>query len=165
VDLYLVRHAVAEPRDPERRSDAKRPLTPDGVERFRAVAVALRRLGVLPDRVLASTYVRAWRTAELLLEEAEWPAPEPSPELEPPSSAAACLSALATIDEETLGLIGHEPHLGELASLALTGSEGAVAFELKKGGVICLRFPSAPTPGQGFLRWSASPRILRRIGR
>jgi phosphohistidine phosphatase len=165
VDLYLVRHAIAEPRDPSSRPDAERPLTPEGVERFRAAAAGLRRFGVLPEAVLSSSYVRAWRTAELLREEADWPAPEACAELEPPSSAAACLRVLGQRGEEALAVVGHEPQLGELASLALAGAEDSVRLDLKKGGVVCLRFTGAPEPGMGTLRWSASPRMLRRLGR
>jgi phosphohistidine phosphatase len=67
--------------------------------------------------------------------------------------------------DETLAVVGHEPQLSEVASLALTGAEGAVRFELRKGGTICLRFPAAPAPGVATVRWSASPRLLRLLGR
>ena len=34
MDLYVVRHAVAHKRDEDLWPDAKRPLTPEGEERF-----------------------------------------------------------------------------------------------------------------------------------
>ena len=71
VDLYLVRHAIAEPRNPARwPDDSLRPLSPEGVELFRLAARGLERIGVEVEAVLASSYARAWRTAEILAEEA-----------------------------------------------------------------------------------------------
>src|SRR4030095_6138514 len=55
VDLYLVRHAIAEPRDSERwPDDASRPLTENGVKLFRAAARGLRSLGVGGEQVRPS---------------------------------------------------------------------------------------------------------------
>jgi hypothetical protein len=39
-----------------------------------------------------------------------------------------------------------------------------MTLELKKGGVVCLRFARRPAPGTGVLRWSVSPKILRHLG-
>jgi phosphohistidine phosphatase len=165
VDLYLVRHAIAEPRDPERwPDDALRPLAPDGIELFRRAARGLRRLGVGVDAVLTSSYLRATQTAELLTEEARWPEAETSPALEPPSPAPAIVDMIGARTEPSLALVGHQPELAELASLLLAASESVVPLELKKGGVIYLRVPVRPAAGSAVLRWSVSPKILRRLG-
>jgi phosphohistidine phosphatase len=165
VDLYLVRHAIAEPRDPGRLADAERTLTTAGAERFRLVARGLDRIGIEIGAVLSSTYARCWQTAELLRDEAEWPSPEPCEELEPPRPASACLAVIQLRTEPSLALVGHEPQLSELASLLLSGDEHAVRLELKKGGVICLRFDGRAEAGGGLLRWSVSPGVLRRVAR
>jgi phosphohistidine phosphatase len=165
VDLYLVRHAIAEPRDPDRLADSERALTPAGVERFRLVARGLDRIGIEIGALLASTFTRAWQTAELLRDEAEWPSPEACAALEPPSPASECVDVLQTRRESSLALVGHEPQLSELASLLLSGHEQGVRLELKKGGVLCLRFDGSPDVGGGLLRWSSSPGVLRRLGR
>ena len=163
-DLYLVRHAVAERRDPERwPDDSMRPLTPEGIERFRAVARGLRRIGVDVDAVLASPYVRAWATAEILHDEAGWPSPEECPALEPPSPVSAVADAVRARSDATLALVGHQPQLSELAALLLVGSERSMRLELKKGGVLCLRFAEPLEAGTVALRWSASPQILRSL--
>ena len=48
MELYVVRHAVAHKRDEDLWPDAKRPLTPEGEERF---PVSLRKYcGSLPNR-------------------------------------------------------------------------------------------------------------------
>jgi len=164
-DLYLVRHAVAERRDPERwPDDSLRPLTLDGIERFRAVARGLRQIGVEVDAVLASPYARAWSTAEILREEAAWPSPEKCPALEPPSPLSTLADTVRAGADAELALVGHQPQLSELAALLLAGSERSIRLELKKGGVLCLRFADPLEPGAVALRWSASPKILRSLG-
>lgn len=164
MDLYLVRHAIAEPRAPDGGDDPGRKLTEGGVRRLRAVCDGLDRLGVEVDALLSSPYARAWQTAEILAEELAWPAPERLDALSPPVPAARCLEALAERRESSLALVGHEPNLSELASLLLTGDASAVTLELRKAGVVCLRAPSGLAPGSAVLLWSAPPKILRRLG-
>jgi phosphohistidine phosphatase len=165
MDVYLVRHAIAENRDPARwPDDAERPLTPKGIARFRAAAQGLRRIAPEVELVLASPYVRAWQTAEILADEAHWPAAERAPALEAiraPQAAVELLQAQAK--RSSLAFVGHEPHLSSLASLLLSGDEHVVSIELKKGGVILLAFAGDPAPGAAVLRWSASPAVLRSL--
>ena len=72
--LYIVRHPVAHERDANRwPDDAKRPLAPEGEERFRRGAEGILRLVLEVGCVLSSPFVRAWRTAEIL-EQKGWPA-------------------------------------------------------------------------------------------
>ena len=164
MDLYLVRHAIAEPRDPERwPDDALRPLSESGVELFRSAARGLRRVGIEVEAVLASPYVRAWQTAELLAEESGWPDPQESAELRPFGEPSEGVDVVKGRPESSLALVGHQPHLSELASLLLTGND-ASQLELKKGGVIWLRFQGEPEIGEGVLRGSLSPKILRQLG-
>ena len=166
MDLYLVRHAIAEPYDSTRwPDDSERPLTPAGIERFRGVARGLRRLGIEVDAVLASPCVRAWHTAELLTKEAAWPAPDECHTLEPSTPRSECLDALRDRQGSTLALVGHQPLLSELASLLLAGDGRSMRLELKKGGSMCLRCEGGPEAGSAALRWSASPKILGSMGR
>jgi phosphohistidine phosphatase len=166
VDLYLVRHAIAEPRDSERwPDDASRPLTENGVKLFRAAARGLRSLGIGVETVLASSYARAWETAEILQAEAQWPSPTECRALEPGAPALHALTAVDGRGKASLALVGHEPQLSMIASLVLTGSPDTASLELKKGGVVYLHADDALTPGVGTLRWSASPKMLRSLGR
>ena len=164
MDVYLVRHAIAELRDATRwPDDSLRPLSADGVERFRRAARGLRRIVPTVDVVLASPYVRAWQTAELLRDDAGWPAPQRSFALAGDRPPAAPLDALRLhADRASVALVGHEPNLSWLASLLLAGDEGAVSLELKKGAVVLLTVDAPFAPGTAVLRWSVSPRILRR---
>ena len=164
MDVYLVRHAIADHRDPARwPNDAQRPLTAKGIARFRSAARGLHRIASEVEVVLASPYTRAWETAEILRDEVAWPTPERCPALEatqPPEGGLEVLRARK--DRSSVALVGHEPYLSRLASLLLSGQEGGVQLELKKGGVT-LRLRGDPHLGGALLRWSASPKILRTL--
>jgi phosphohistidine phosphatase len=165
MDVYLVRHAIADHRNPARwPDDAEGPLTTKGAVRFRSAARGLHRLVAAVDVVLASPYTRAWETAEILHDEAGWPPPERCPALEairPPDDALEILQERN--DRSSAALVGHEPYLSTLASLLLTGREGPLQLELKKGGVVLLELVGEPGPGRAILRWSVSPKILRSL--
>ena len=67
--LYLVRHGIAvDPNDPKSPSEPERPLTAKGVQKTRAAALGLQALGVKPDVLITSPYVRAAQTAEIFAE-------------------------------------------------------------------------------------------------
>jgi phosphohistidine phosphatase len=164
LDLYLVRHAFAAHADfslwPD---DAERPLTEDGITRFRAAARGLQRLVPGVESMLSSGYARAWQTAELLHDVAGWREPEECPALEAGRPARSALDVLRDRTERSIALVGHEPQLSRLASLLCTGSEDALQLELKKGAVAALSFADAVEPSGASLRWTVSPKILRRL--
>ena len=163
--LYLVRHAVAHKRDPERwPDDSRRPLTPEGEEEFRDAARGLGRVVPEVEALLSSPYERAWRTAEILAEQPGWPAPERFPALEPdvpPEKVVLGLESFA--GKDSIALSGHRPGLHELAVYLLTGDSGGADMKIKKGGVVCIEFDDAPKPGAGTLRWLFTPKVLRNI--
>jgi phosphohistidine phosphatase len=157
--LFLVRHAIAADRDPTSwPDDSLRPLTAEGIERFRTAARGLHRLVPGVDAVLASPYARAWETARLLHEEAAWPAPEPCAELEA-SRAPHEAASIVRGRDGSLALVGHEPLLSGLASLLLTGDAAGCELELKKGGVVALGVEG----DRAVLRWHATPKLLRAL--
>ena len=161
MELFLVRHAIAEDGDPQRwPDDADRPLTEEGVELFRQAARGLARIAPSVDAVLASPFARAWRTAEILAEEAGWPAPERCEALEAGRPTAGLVKEIRQRQGlESLALVGHEPDLSELAARLLAGKEDALAIDMKKGGVASLVL-QGETPA-AYLRWLATPKILR----
>jgi phosphohistidine phosphatase len=162
MDLYLVRHAIAEQRDASRwPDDANRPLTPEGERAFGKNAARLSRFAPAPELVLSSPFVRAWRTAEILSEAAGWQKPAPFEPLEADRPTPALLEALAPYAGRTsVALVGHEPGLSELAWLLLAGKPKDSVVRFKKGGVALLSAPGAPKPGGAALRWLVTPRVL-----
>jgi phosphohistidine phosphatase len=163
VDLYIVRHAAAYGRDPDRwPDDSRRPLTPEGEEEFRLAARGLARIASRADAIVSSPYQRAWQTAQILSELDSWPAPEPKPVLEPtlpPQKAALALEDYTG----TVAVVGHRPGLHELAAYLLTGEGDGLEIGLEKGGVACIRFDGAVEPGASELRWLFTPKALRTI--
>lgn len=165
MDIYLVRHGVAHDRDSSRwPEDGQRPLTPEGIEKFRGVARALGGLEDHVGQVFCSPLVRAWQTAELLESEARWPEPTSLPELAPECSPPEILDALVARDGvsgmRAIAMVGHRPSMHELASYMLSGDPGGIEIQIKKGGVVVLRFDGRIEPGAAALRALIPPRLL-----
>jgi phosphohistidine phosphatase len=161
-ELYVIRHGLAEDRGDAWPDDAKRPLTDEGISRMRKAARGLARLGVTIDIVLTSPLVRARQTAEIVAGELD---PRPSlvnvDSLAPAGSYAAVIADLGKYARRSrIGLVGHEPMIGELTA-RLIGSRHAVEF--KKGGVCRIDLDDLPPAGPGALRWMLTPRILRAL--
>ncbi len=159
--LYLVRHAIAADRGPAWPDDSKRPLTPDGVKKFRRAARGVADIGVEVDRILTSPLVRARQTAELLA--AALPGDPPIVDtraLVPGASYEALVEAVAEHEEcGALALVGHEPGIGDLAG-RLVGASSPLEF--RKGAVCRIDFDAWPPPPPGRLRWFATQKILKR---
>ncbi len=167
MELYLVRHAVAHPRDAQRwPDDGRRPLTSAGEDRFRQAARGLRRIVPTVQLVLVSPFDRAWRTAELLHEEAGWPKPERCEAIEADRSPTEGIEALRShLDAGSVALVGHEPNLSELTSILLTGNATRLSMDFKKGGVAYLQLDDNLRRGSALLRWFVSPKVLRSLAK
>jgi len=163
--VYLVRHAPAGEHDPKQwPDDSRRPLTPRGARKFARAAAGLRQLAEMPEVVLASPFVRAWETAAILEGRSGWPAPRASDLLSSGRSAEDGLTALRELTGDgPVALVGHEPIMGELASLLLTGDTARLNVPFRKGAVACLDLPGNVVPGTAALVWLATPGLLRRI--
>ena len=162
VELYLIRHAIAAERGEEWPDDGKRPLTDEGVARMRKAARGLARLGADIDVIFTSPLVRARQTAEIVAAALDArPSIVTMDALAPGASYAALIADLEKHGRKNrLGLVGHEPGLGEFAG-RLIGSRHAIEF--KKGAICRIDVEQLPPAGPGHLRWFMSPRILRAI--
>jgi phosphohistidine phosphatase len=160
IELYLIRHGVAEERGDAWPDDNKRPLTADGISKLRKTARGLMRLGVSFDVLVTSPLVRTKQTAEAVAAGLD---PHPHivtlESLAPGGSPAAVLSDLEKYAKrERVALVGHEPGIGELAA-RLIGTRHAIPF--KKGAICRIDVESLPPAGPGELRWFAPPKMLR----
>ena len=144
-ELVLLRHGIAEPRlagldHPDRR------LTAAGRQRTQMVMAALVRRRLRLDRLLSSPYRRALQTAELALEAGLASDLAVDERLKPGGALETLLSSV----DGRLGLVGHEPDLGDLACTLLGCPPGGLV--LKKAGVIQLRRSAGKWQLQALLR-------------
>jgi len=165
MELYLVRHAIAADRDDRRwPHDRDRPLTGEGIRKFRDAVQGIVKLVPKVTVVWSSPYRRAWETACILHEEGGWPEPRELPQLEPGRPVGAVLEFLASHDHgDRVAVVGHAPHLDELAALALSGRSDVGSFALRKGGVARIDFGATVRAGEGRLAWLLQPKFLRSL--
>jgi phosphohistidine phosphatase len=166
MELLIVRHAIAYPRDATRwPDDTQRPLTAEGIRRGRRAAAGLKRIARRPDLILTSPLVRARDTAKIFSRGAHWPEAVECDALAPQGRLEDVLEALRRHGEKAVcaAVVGHQPHLGRLLAHCLRGEARPEAFELKKSAVACVQFEGAPAAHRGVLAWSLAPRILRQL--
>lgn len=127
MDLILWRHAEAEPGH-EGLPDLERALTSKGQKQAKRMGKWLD--SQLPEscRILVSPAVRTVQTAEGLGRKYKTHA-----ELAPGAEAEAILQAANwPAGRETVVIVGHQPTLGQVAALLLTGEP--LDWEMKKAG-------------------------------
>lgn len=164
MELYLIRHGLAAERGEAYPDDGKRPLTRDGIEKLAREAAALAALDITFDCILTSPLVRARQTAEALAQRLAGPPPiHDIDALAPGGVFAAVVEAIAKHGRRTrVALVGHEPGIGELAA-RLIGARAPMPF--KKGAICRIDIETVPPAGPGVLRWFATPKMLRRLGK
>lgn len=162
LELYLIRHGVAEDRGPDWPDDSKRPLTPDGIVKLRKEARGLTAIDAAFDQIVSSPLVRARQTADVFSEVLKNKPPIATADaLAPAGTPAAVIQEIARhVKKARVALVGHEPNLGELAA-QLIGARAPLEF--KKGGICRIDVEVLPPKGAGALRWFLTPRILRRL--
>lgn len=165
--LLLVRHADAGDRDEFAKSgepDHLRPLSEKGREQMRSGVLGLQKLVPSADLIVTSPYTRAAQTAKIVGDAYGNVAREETSTLEPEVSPADFETWLKTQGErEVVVAVGHEPHLGNLATWLMCGAEDS-RVEMKKGGACLLVFDKRPKKGTGTLRWLMGPKELGALG-
>lgn len=160
MQLFVIRHAIAEDRRPD-QEDAARELTPEGARKMKQVVRGLRALDLELPRVLSSPWTRALETARLLAPVAD--EPPITTELLCHSPRAELLAMIAE-KGETTAVVGHQPWLGELVAwLAFGDARRGESLSLKKGCVVELE--GGVVPGGMTLRTILQPDVLRRLGK
>jgi phosphohistidine phosphatase len=157
--VLLLRHADAGDRDPNRwPDDTLRPLTARGRRRQRRAARWILRRGLVATRLFSSPWVRAWETALILTERGAGPTPVAVPALAASPDLAAIEAALGRLTgRAVVHLVGHEPWLGQLAAILLTGRADGLAIDFPKSGILGLELDRL-APGQARLECFWRPR-------
>jgi phosphohistidine phosphatase len=155
-----MRHAEAADRDAKRYpDDSLRPLVRKGARTQRSVSKRLRKHKLIPDRVFSSPWKRAWQTARILVEETGLPkkARVTCPALAGPPDLAALSAAIGLQPPDgTIALVGHDPWIGELAALLLTGQGEGLRSDFAKSGVMGIDVDGFAA-GAGTLRFFLRP--------
>ncbi len=123
--LFLVRHAEAEPGEP----DDLRTLTPHGRRQAQELGERFAKHRIAPDAILSSPLLRARQTAEGIAAGVGLTA-EPDERLAPGATADDVRAAVAGRGEIVV-VVGHQPDCGQIA--AAIG--GGPAPEFPAGGV------------------------------
>ncbi len=125
MELILWRHAEAEDGVP----DMKRQLTRKGQKQAGKMAEFLRPRLPQHTRILVSPSVRTQQTALALTKHFDT-----EPGIGPGSDFQAVLRVAGWGEGQGCVLVvGHQPYLGEIAALLMTGED--VSFNIKKGAV------------------------------
>lgn len=153
MNLYLIRHAHAVTA----AENPVRPLSRKGRTQVRRLARFLRRTDVLRGVTLwHSPLERARATATLLAAQLDSDNPlKCVPRLLTEATPAEIAAQLAKRRTD-LALVGHEPTLGELATLLICGQSEPTRFDLAKCGIIAL----TRQRGLWTVRWQLAPDLL-----
>jgi phosphohistidine phosphatase len=136
VKIYLMRHADAVSDE----IDPVRPLSAKGRDQVGRVCETLTQLGDFkPVQIWHSPLARSKETAALLDEGMKLRAPILlKPGLTPEDDPSRIAEVLESETRE-IAVVGHEPHLGVLASLMVHGpSQPGVYYPFPKAGVVAL---------------------------
>lgn len=154
MDLILWRHAEAEDSGAGLQ-DVKRRLTPRGDKQAHEMAKWLRPRLPKKTRIIVSPAARAQQTAHALALPFEV-----EPKIATEADTADLIAATGWPEHSgALLLVGHQPTLGRLAALLLSGSEADWA--IKKGAVWWLSKRSREGRDQTVLRAVMNPELLR----
>lgn len=156
--IYLARHAWAgHYGDPGWPDDSLRPLTEEGVERYRRLVERLVAGGVEPERIITSPYVRCVQTAELIAEQTGVEV-EPFEPLEPGARLGPLADWSNSSGVESVAWVGHNPDCERLVAQMVSDRGASIRFA--KGAVACVRFDGPVAPGEGTLVWHATAKLL-----
>ena len=163
MNLYILRHGLAvEYGTPGYKTDSERPLTPEGEKKTRKIAEGLLAMGVSPDKILTSPFVRARRTAEIVAE--EFKVENRLEECDYLASGGDHGKLIDYINEhcgeaQDIMLVGHEPDLSHLISVLVAGRAG-LGLTLKKGGLCKVVVESLRYGRCGSMEFLLTPRLM-----
>ncbi|HMN97029.1 MAG TPA: histidine phosphatase family protein [Phycisphaerales bacterium] len=183
--VLVIRHAAAEERDARRwPHDSARPLTAQGIARFSRMLDAIRAGIPAIDRLLSSSYERAWATAAIVAELLDAPPPVRCDALEEQGPAALLDAVRVHAGEDrdedaaeppemkhelgahgpetppdVMAIVGHEPYLSALVG-SLAGAGELPRLRLRKGAIVALRLDRPIAPGGATIEWMVHPKLF-----
>ncbi len=164
MNVFLLRHGACEDIC-DGVEDAARDLTPEGEAAIRDSLPGMKQLTGQVDFILTSPFVRAVRTANIVagyFKCTDFIHPlDALAERGNEEKIASELNRL--IGKENIVVVGHMPHLAELAEY-LVGDTYEGGIVLKKGGMAKIYIQGFPAKNSGMLRWVMTGDELRTSG-
>ena len=161
MEIYLLRHGIAEDHAPTGR-DADRRLTEEGRAKVHRVLGRAHLAGVEPELILSSPLKRAIETAEIAAEELHYRGEilrvtTLTPDSSPPSVWA---EIRAHRSAASILLAGHEPLFSALVAYLLGSTRSMVEF--RKGALVRIDVPSLGVEPRGVLQWMLTPKLTHK---
>ena len=180
--LLVIRHAWAMDKNEFRKrssNDDLRPLTAGGGRKMKKNARGLRKIAPQLGVLVSSPLLRAIQTTQIVAQVYDQHDFEQIHELrpeEPPETLLKWLRGLRRagrkVAEQTVTIVGHEPHLSGLIYWLMAGRKKGVTksakstIELRKGGAALLEFYGARLDaGRVRLLWLLTPAQLRALAK
>lgn len=159
--ILLFRHGIAESPD-KWGNEFTRPLTQEGMTKTRHAVEGLKSIGIQPTHLLCSPLTRTQQTAAILKDILSVPNDiQAIPELVYDQSPGLLFSILQGFPPHACVVcVGHEPHLGQTASLMVFGDHSN-GLSVKKSGACLIAFTAKVDAGKGHLEWWIPPAQLR----
>ncbi len=158
MEIYLLRHGIAEDHAPSGR-DADRRLTDEGRAKLRRVLERAYQAGVRPSLILSSPLKRAIETAEIAAHELGYEGKIVRiPALTPDASPQQVWEAIRERrDESAVLLTGHEPLFSATVAHLLGSTHSMVHF--RKGALVRIDIETTGPNPSGVLEWMLTAKL------
>jgi phosphohistidine phosphatase len=157
--LYIIRHAPAELRHEfalTGQPDHQRPITEKGVERTRDMIKFFKKSEDDVQLFLQSPLVRSQQTGDIFRKAFPKARFIDSENLSPDHSAQSLYEEILSYDVDSMGVIGHEPDLGQFLSWLLF-RQATDHFPFKKSGMARVDLYQ---DGRTYLKWIIRPKLV-----
>lgn len=157
MDLYFLRHGLADDRADWTDNDDARPLTKPGKKRMADEAKALVHLKLNLDAIITSPLVRARQTADIVAKHLDAQDGVVEDKRLAPGFNLSKLREIIHEHEnaQALMIVGHEPDFSATVGELI----GRANIVMKKGGLAYVNVTST-SPLEGELVWLVPPKVL-----
>jgi phosphohistidine phosphatase len=166
MELYILRHGLAgEFGDPRYHDDSQRPLTAEGRRKMHQAALGMKAMGLSFDLALASPYLRARQTAEIVCRQMDClNILQITENLEPGRDPRKLITEINEhgLNNKSVLLTGHEPFLSGLIAYLISGSHSP-QVEFKKGALCKLEVGELKYGRCAELHWLLTSKQLGMI--
>jgi len=159
MEIYILRHGIAEPAAAAGARDADRALTKEGKQKLRVVLKRAAAAGVEPTLILTSPLRRAVETAELAAEVLGYSGELlETGALEPARDPESVWEELRLHkNAQAVLLSGHEPQLSAVVAYLL--GTPALRVNMRKGALVRIAMEEFGAHPRGILEWMLTVKL------